>query len=110
MIGREGIGRVEVQKMERRGMMRSIVLSVILGVTAVAFASRHDGVVSGSGDGEPAGYVPVLVANGELAMTVDRTFGVRAELLEGQPVPAGFAMENAKDGSLVLCPAPDCER
>ena len=60
-------------------MMRSIVLSVALGVTAVAFASRHDGVVSGRGDSVPAGYVPVLVANGELAMTVDRTFGVRAK-------------------------------
>ena len=43
----------------------------------VVRADKFDGIVSGRGDEEPAGYMPVLVANGELAMTVDRTFGVR---------------------------------
>ena len=46
-------------------------------LAAVACASPHDGVVRGSGASYPAGYVPPLVANGELAMTVDASFGVR---------------------------------
>ena len=62
-----------------RSISRLVVWTAFLGISVVAYASRHDGVVSRSRDGEPAGYVPVLVANGELAMTVDRTFGIRAE-------------------------------
>ena len=57
------------------------MMSIAVGAAGVAVASQHDGVVRGTGDAEPAGYVPVLVANGELAMTVDRTFGVRAKSL-----------------------------
>ena len=43
----------------------------------VACATPYDGVVTGAGASYPAGYVPPLLANGELAMTVDASFGVR---------------------------------
>jgi len=50
-------------------------------VVSAAWAEKFDGVVSGRGDETPADYMPVLVANGELAMPVDRTFGVRAKTM-----------------------------
>ena len=61
-----------------RKIMTGSVLAAATLVSLVVRADKFDGVVSGRGDAEPAGYVPVLVANGELAMTVDRSFGVRA--------------------------------
>ena len=48
-------------------------------LVAVACASPYDGVVKGAGTSYPAGYMPPLLANGELAMTVDASFGVRAK-------------------------------
>ena len=47
--------------------------------SGVAFATQYDGVVKGTGASVPEGYVPPLAANGELAMTVDWPFGVRAK-------------------------------
>ena len=46
-------------------------------VAMVACATPYDGVVTGAGESYPAGYMPPLLANGELAMTVDALFGVR---------------------------------
>ena len=60
-------------------MKKSFLAAVAAVVAPFAGASQLDGIVTGAGDADPAGYVPVLVANGELAMTVDRTFGVRAK-------------------------------
>ena len=39
----------------------------------------HPCVVRGTGSAYPHGYVPPLVANGELAMTMDASFGIRSE-------------------------------
>jgi len=66
-------------------------IKATIGKAAIAFAALAavggafggtalpggNGVVAGTGDADPQGYVPVLVANGELAMTVDRSFGVK---------------------------------
>jgi len=38
--------------------------------------SRYDGIVRNEGAGGCQGYLPPLLMNGELAMTVDRTFAV----------------------------------
>ncbi|MBR1588649.1 MAG: hypothetical protein IJ658_10030, partial [Kiritimatiellae bacterium] len=46
-------------------------------LAALACASPYDGEVKGAGASYPTGYVPPLLANGELAMTVDASFGVR---------------------------------
>ena len=62
-------------------MARSLLAVATVAMVSWAGASQLDGAVAGVGDVEPQGYVPVLVANGELAMTVDRTFGVRAKHL-----------------------------
>jgi hypothetical protein len=60
------------------GIAPKKVLAVLAcAVLASAWADRFDGVVRGEGAVDPEGYVPVLVANGELAMPVDWNFGVR---------------------------------
>lgn len=59
-------------------MTRRVLLASAL-MAGAALATPFDGVVQGTGASEPAGYVPPLVANGELAMTVDWPFGVRAK-------------------------------
>lgn len=55
-----------------------VVLGLSLFVSTL-WADSGEAVVSGTGARDPAGYVPVLVANGELAMTVDKSFGIRAK-------------------------------
>lgn len=45
-------------------------MMILTAVLAVA-------IISGKGEACPPGYVPPLLANGELSMTVDRTFAVR---------------------------------
>lgn len=54
--------------------MKAVVI-LLLGLSVVS--AWGEGIVCAEGTVTPAGYVPVLVANGELAMTVDKTFGVK---------------------------------
>ena len=64
-------------------MNRKKLCLLMLGLVCLSAFCENDDArsVCGEGAAEPAGYVPVLVANGELAMTVDKTFGVRAKNL-----------------------------
>lgn len=63
--------------MRRCNRLYAVVCAIM--VAAPAVATRIDGIVSGEGTADPVGYVPVLVANGELAMTVDKSFGIRSK-------------------------------
>ena len=66
--------------------MKRAVILLVAAVAATAQAkieaafgignSRYDGIVRNEGAGDCQGYLPPLLMNGELAMTVDRTFAV----------------------------------
>ena len=57
--------------------MKKLLLPLVVSLPCLVPSVASARTVSGAGDAVPQGYVPPLVANGELAMTVDRTFAVK---------------------------------